>query len=748
MRPAFPNRIVGSIDEFDAAHQSLGHVSHVIHLTALSEPADSAGLVPKFERDVKLLYEITRHCAKDLRSAPGGMIVGATQMGGAFGFGGHSTSFSPVSGGVAGFLKTVSREWPEVRARVVDFEQTASPTQIAGTLWTELRYNDGRSEVGYCDNKRIALASVKSPISNECATLHLNKDSVVLLTGGARGITAEIALELAQTFQPHLVLIGRSALPGPEPAEFAAAKSDAALKALIIDRMNTTGQRPTPALIHGEFRRIKQGREIKANLAALEAAGARVDYRAVNVCDSEAFAALIDGVYARYGRIDGVVHAAGVIEDKLIEEKTPQSFDRVVAPKIKGAQTLAHQLHPEGLQFLAFFSSVSARYGNRGQCDYAAANEVLNKLAINLNHKWSARVVSLDWGPWKTEGGMVSAELAKRFAEAGVEMIEPASGRKAFLEELLYGSKSDAEVIFGGPLTIETQKPSQKASNPPQIPAAASKLIAVSTATDRYLLDHVIDGRPVLPMAMAMELMARTAAEQSPHDSVSTIRNVCALKGVTYPAGGGELTIRFESSRTDDGTIEARLRSSDTKILHYSSTVEFGTPVAVNPVHLKLLEPQPLPVSVAEAYRSWLFHGPLFAGIKDIEGLGRNGIIGTLQTTPPSEMFADRRAISWVTDPVLVDSGLQMIILWSRVYLEKMVLPARLGAYHRYHSLSQAGPVRCEVEIENKPGHADVRCQLRFFDARGELLAWMQDMDVIASKALNRLFKTKTATGA
>jgi len=110
-----------------------------------------------------------------------------------------------------------------------------------------------------------------------------------------------------------------------------------------------------------------------------------VEYESVDVRDPAALSAAVRGVYDRHGRIDGVIHGAGVIEDKLIADKTLESFDRVVETKVIGALALTQCLRLDELKFLAFMSSVSGRFGNEGQADYAAANEILNKLARHLD---------------------------------------------------------------------------------------------------------------------------------------------------------------------------------------------------------------------------------------------------------------------------------------------------------------------------------------------------------------------------
>ena len=125
----------------------------------------------------------------------------------------------------------------------------------------------------------------------------------------------------------------------------------------------------------------------------------------------------------RYGPVAGLIHGAGVIHDRWLRDKSAEAFDRVLATKVEGALTLAGLLDPDALRFAAFFSSVAGRYGNRGQSDYAAANEVLSKLALWLDRRWAGRVVSLIWGPW-SGAGMV-ADMEGHLNRRGLGMIIP-----------------------------------------------------------------------------------------------------------------------------------------------------------------------------------------------------------------------------------------------------------------------------------------------------------------------------------
>ncbi len=626
---------------------------------------------------------------------------------------------------------------------------------MAQFLMDELLHRDANVEAGYIGGVRKTLRSVKAPLPPSGDGLKLDRQSVVLITGGARGITAATALELAEAFQPKLILVGRSPLPAAEDAaDIAGILDPRQLRAALMTRVSTAGQRPTPALIEGIAKRILIDREIRQNLALLRSLGSEVEYHAGDVADAAFIRNLIEATYRKHGRIDGVVHGAGLIEDKLIADKKPDSFDRVVRPKMAGALALAGALRPEKLQFTVFFSSVSARYGNRGQSDYAAANDFLNKLAVSLNRQWPGRVVSLNWGPWKTEGGMVSDELAARFAAASVELIEPRGGRKAFLAELTAGPKQDAEVVFGGPLSTDpkpagTERPAVSSGLPlidTLSHANGSVLADIESHPERhvFLQDHCIDGKPVLPMVVAMEMLAETAVAGNPGKPFTAVRNLRNFQGITYPNGSArELQVEgAKSTVVTSGAplaIDLALKSRNSGQIHYRSRVEFGGTLPALPPRLQLRNRRPFPLSLAEAYDRWLFHGPLFAGIVEVVAMGDNGIIGRLKTTKVEKMFRPARGGAWLVDPVITDSSLQLALLWTRAFYDQTALPSMLEAYYHVEALHSAGEVLCEIEIVHRAGSPTLRCRHVFYDEQGHVLGWMEGMESTMSKSLNRI---------
>ncbi len=405
--------------------------------------------------EVKGLFLLAKATAGDLDRAAnhgGSAFVAATALGGGFGSVGSMGEAFAGSGGVAGLVKTLAREWPSVRARVVDFDRSEPAPMLADRLLDEVLCDDDWSEVGYRAGQRIRLASTPRPLSTlGPSRLELDPGAPVVVTGGARGITARMLEGLATQWRPTLLLLGRSPLPDrPEARETAGITSVSELKAAIHGRLRKGGQTVAPSDLEREYQAVRQAREIRQNLETLRQAGATVAYEAVDVRDARALAQVLEGWRQRFGKPVGLVHAAGVIKDKLILDKTIDSFDHVVGTKLDGALNLANLLDPAALRFAAFFSSIAGRFGNLGQSDYAAANEALNKLALWLDERWACRVVSLIWGPWSGVG-MVS-ELEAHLGSQGLGMIPPELGRSLLIDELRFGQKGDVEVIIAGNL--------------------------------------------------------------------------------------------------------------------------------------------------------------------------------------------------------------------------------------------------------------------------------------------------------
>jgi acyl transferase domain-containing protein/NAD(P)H-dependent flavin oxidoreductase YrpB (nitropropane dioxygenase family)/NAD(P)-dependent dehydrogenase (short-subunit alcohol dehydrogenase family) len=421
-------------------------VGTIINLMGASADSDAQDL---HRHDARALFLLLKVFEQDLKaSARGGAgwIVNVTAFDGQFGLS-QSRAFPAESAGILGVAKSVAREWPTVHVKCIDVAPELEPNWLAAQVLAEIRSGQPGVEVGYTAEGRWRL-DLKSNgvIRDDLSKLTLDPHSVVLVTGGAYGITADVTRALAERYRPRLILIGRSPLPEEED-ETIDIEDPAELKQFLIKDLRTRQGNVKPADVERALKRILRDREIRANLSAMRATGAEVEYHSLDVRDALAFGNLIDDVYARWGRIDGVLHGAGVISDKLIADKSVESFDAVFDTKVTPAFVLERKLRASSLKFIVFFSSVSGRFGNVGQCDYSAANEVLNKLAVRLCHSWPhVHSVSINWGPW--DAGMVSDELRKLYAARSIRPIPAELGRRHFLEELERGASGEPELVI------------------------------------------------------------------------------------------------------------------------------------------------------------------------------------------------------------------------------------------------------------------------------------------------------------
>jgi NAD(P)-dependent dehydrogenase (short-subunit alcohol dehydrogenase family) len=313
------------------------------------------------------------------------------------------------------------------------------------------------------------LRSVASPLVHGKPILELKPGEPVVISGGARGITALVAAELARTWRATLLIVGTTPLPEEsESADTAGSGDEAAIKSVLHARLRRQGQPASPAQIESAFQALRRAREVRENLEILRQAGSTVAYAQADVRDPAALARVLEDWRARYGEPAGLIHGAGLIKDKLIRQKTVESFDKVLETKLYGALNLIRLIRPNSLKFTVLFSSIAGRFGNVGQSDYAAANEILNKLAHWLDRRSSGRVVSVIWGPWSGVG-MVS-QLESHLGKRGLGMISPEEGPSLLVDELRFGQKGDVEVILSGKLgTLEDPIARQRAEEPLEI---------------------------------------------------------------------------------------------------------------------------------------------------------------------------------------------------------------------------------------------------------------------------------------
>ena len=708
------------------------------------------------EQHLKAAFELTKRLGPRLREAAGeggALLATVARMDGGFGLLGGA--FDPVQGGLAGLVKTAGQEWPGVQSKAIDVAESWDDTDaIAEAIVRELA-TDGPIEVGLDGDVRRGLQTVSTQVA--AGSVNLGPGDVIVITGGARGVTADVAAALAEKFQPTLVLLGRSPEPKAEPSWLTGVEDEAQVKRALLEHAFNGQSRPSPAELETVYRQSVANREVAATVARIEQAGAKVVYRSVDVLDAGAVQAVMKEIHETLGPIRGLIHGAGVIEDRLIEDKTTTQFARVFDTKVAGLRHVLDALGSTDLRHLVLFSSVSGRYGRQGQVDYAMANEVLNKVAQRQAAlRPSCRVVAINWGPW--EGGMVTPALKRDFVRQGVGLIPLDAGARSLVAELGVRGTDASEVIIGKALPESPVEPAPTVSEAPGSngdefsPAFERRLDLERHA---FLKSHVIGGYPVLPMAVMLEWLGHAALHDNPGLLLHGFDDFRVLKGVRLTNGPLDLRAVASKARREGETfaVDVEMRSGPKdgpEVIHARGRGILVTSFPAPPHYDRpaKLDANPYLRGIESAYDDVLFHGPHFHGVDRIEGYSAAGIVARVRHAPaPAEWMAEPLRSAWLGDPLAVDAGLQLGILWCHEELGEVSLPAYGARYRQYRSTFPAEGLTAVLEIRDGRG-PQVRADITFLDAAGQVVARMEGYEWTVDASLRDAFGRSTAVGA
>lgn len=274
-----------------------------------------------------------------------------------------------------GPCRVMAREMPHISTRLIDL---APGDAASGDAWrfilAESQQPHDTEIVAYRGGLRhvyqLGGAAVPEAAPPAKAPLRLRHGGAYVITGGLGDIGLDLAEFLLKTKKARLALVSRRALPPRVSWPALAASDDFSPEAQIVRR-----------------------------LVALGRLGGQLLVFSADVADRAAMIEVVSDCWRQWGAVHGVFHAAGVLENGSIATKTPESLQRVLRPKVAGAQVLNALFPPGGLDIFAVFSSTSASLGMAGQVDDAAANAFLTALAASR-----ADGLSIQWGIWGDRG--------------------------------------------------------------------------------------------------------------------------------------------------------------------------------------------------------------------------------------------------------------------------------------------------------------------------------------------------------
>ena len=531
----------------------------------------------------------------------------------------------------------------------------------------------------------------------------INRNSVCLVSGGGRGITAQAAIALARQYQCKFILLGRSAIT-PEPQWAHNCDREIELKKRILEHLLQYEEKPTPKMVQREYKAIAATREIQQTLQQISQVGGQAEYLSVDVTDAEAVSQEVSAIETKLGKIKAIVHGAGNVADKPIEKKTEEDFDIVYNPKVKGLENLLNCIDPSQLDCLVLFSSVVGFYGNAGQTDYAMANDILNKTAHLIKQKYpQCHTVAIDWGPW--DSGMVSPELKKAFSDRGIKTIPIAVGTQMLVEEL-ESSQKEAQVIIGSPL------------KPPAMIASPAKNTRIerhlSLAANPFLHDHVIMERPVLPATCAIAWIANLCEQICPGYTFLSCHDYKVLKGIVFDDNlADKYTVDLEliePENPENIEFNAKIWSKDRagKIRYHFSDRTVLVPKLDNFPQYELLNlaSEKTKFTGQQIYQNGdksLFHGKSFQGVKRVLNVSDDKL--TMECNLPALSPKTQGQFPVQTfNPFIVDVQVHSFWLWLQHNYHEICLPSGIDSYEQFMFIpfNKTFYISCEIKSKTK----------------------------------------------
>ncbi len=693
--------------------QHLANVGEVVALLHLA-PLHLAGVGWESETQAAHLASTTHGLFGLLKSLDNhfstisdGTIMSVTAMDG--NHGNASDRFNALAAGAHGIVKSYAKEQPHLRSRAVDVDpdMLAEPTALAHQIWAEAFGRTSPIEVGLArDGSRWSMRLYEEDLVEERKSLE--SDDVWVVSGGGSGVTARCIIGVAEASKDvgtTFILLGRTRLDASieewlyDDEEALQARKDSLRQNLLASSENG---KVTMVEWEREWGKQMRSLDIHRTIHAIRATGNRALYDACDVTNVKSVAKVFSAVRKEYNTITGLIHGAGMEDSKLVSDKSWDTFSEVVSIKIDGWRAMIDALGSSinDLRVVCAFTSVAGRFGNGGQVDYAAANNILDAEMCRIAHHADApRAIAIAWSGWKDVGMATRGSIETVFAQAGIEMISIETGVNLFVDEMLAGGKR--RVVAAGSLGVLDSEESKR--DPPQkLPEDTTGLLAeperfpfvdrvldhepyVEISTEctldvsrfPFLIDHAIDGTPYHPGVMALEMFSEAALLLYPMCTMAGFSDV--EFGLPVKLVKEEVKLRVRAAFSGQSSSEIHINCILESDLINSKGEIFGEPRIHHSATVRLLKEggkrdtelpfnAPPGRSKASFQPSFIyqrfFHGPRFQvlgglvkGVQDGEDFGADGIALLRNLLPNPSLFGGDES----EDSILLESSPMLI---------------------------------------------------------------------------------------
>jgi acyl transferase domain-containing protein/NAD(P)-dependent dehydrogenase (short-subunit alcohol dehydrogenase family) len=677
-------------------------------------------------------FKLLRRCGPALGVHPEqSLFAVVTRNGGRFGLDGLQNSTQVFGGALSALAKTVKEEWTGIHARALDLGRDFTDGIEAAMRCLDGILLEGPVELGISRDQLFQLTLHDQDFARHPEHEYsMKKGELILVTGGARGVTAASLMPLARAWQPRFVIWGRTALGEVEPDDLAALSDAAALKRALLQR---NPELTNPRELEAAYRQLVQQRELRANIRALEELGAEVVYEAVDVSRDAELRAAFQNLWQTHGNPVGIIHGAGVIRDKWILDQKDEEFFEVLDTKLRVLPYI-EECGRKGLRWALLFSSSTARLGRKGQVAYGVANEALNKFAQYISAQYpGCQGLAMNWGPWA--GGMVNDGLKKIFAAEGVATIPLEAGAALVHRAIAWPQSQVHELVVlahGEPLAQKLEKAHRK---------LRSFTICVQDVP--VLLDHVIKQRAVVPAALLLEWMAAAAQDLHPAAKIVQVRDFKVWKGIVLDADQ-RLPVWIEASTVaDDQSMELMICSESAqhkKLRHAKVHITMGSAELREGVPATAALPPDTLCQGLKPYPEILFHGEDLHLIASIQSCSSAGVDAALALGHQPQAWSHvGLPEAWLISGEAVDAVFQAAIIWSTLQQGKPCLPAQVGQIEILQALPQDN---CRLQLRVRRAEAmRVIADADLINKRNEVVMRFRDVEAVLDAGLSLAFR-------
>ncbi|MER7015274.1 type I polyketide synthase [Saccharopolyspora sp. NPDC000359] len=518
--------------------------------------------------------------------------------------------------GASGLARTAFLEATDVLTTIITMPDLAPATEAeieesVRRVVTEAAATTSFSEVRYdADGTRaVPVLRVRHPAERSAAT-PLSDSDVLLVTGGAKGITAECALAIAKDSGAKLALIGRDS---PESDE-----------------------------------------EISTNLARMAAAGVTCRYEQADVTDPGQVATAVARFTSEVGPVTAVMHGAGRNEPAALTNLTAEQFRQTVAVKVTGLRSVLDAVGPDKIKLLVTFGSIIGRAGLRGEAHYSTANDWMTELAEEFQQDHpQARVLALEWSVWSGAGMGERLGVVEALVRDGITPISVEDGLSALRQVLADPTAGPVLTVTGRmgglptlPLDTGRELPLTRFVDRVLVHYPQVELITeveIGAGSDPYLADHSLDDDLLFPAVLGMEAMTQVATAALGRTATPLLEDIEFERPVVVRPGGTTV-LRVLALVRDADTVSVAIRAEETGFTadHFRATLRLPRPPVPDArtpreaTHLPLVPVDP----ATELYGPVMFQGSRFQRLRGYRVATARCAIAELSTTSSAPWFA------------------------------------------------------------------------------------------------------------